>query len=63
MSNPEIRAMIAMRRITQAKEIADLIKAGVIDGTPQRVKEIRENVKEMTKEYEEKFIKADYKVG
>lgn len=58
MSNPEIRAMIARRRIAQAKEIADLIEAGVIDRTPQRVKEIRENVKEMTKEYEEKFIKG-----
>ena len=58
MSNPEIRAMIAMRRITQAKEIADLIEAGVIDEPPQRAKEIRENVKEMTKEYEEKFIRG-----
>lgn len=58
MSNLEIRAMIAMRRITQAKEIADLIEAVVIDEPPQRAKEIRENVKEMTKEYEEKFIKG-----
>lgn len=58
MSNLEIRAMIARRRIAQAKEIADLIEAGVINESPQRVKEIRENVKEMTKEYEEKFIKG-----
>ncbi len=58
MSNLQIRASIARRRIKQAKRIADLIEAGVIDGTPQRVKEIRENVKEMTKEYEEKFIQG-----
>lgn len=58
MSNLEIRAMIARRRIAQAKEIADLIEAGVINESPQRAKEIRENVKEMTKEYEEKFIKG-----
>ncbi len=58
MSDLEIRAMIARRRIAQAKEIADLIEAGVIDEPPQRAKEIRENVKEMTKEYEEKFIKG-----
>ena len=58
MSNLEIRAMIARRRITQAKKIADLIEAGVINEPPQRAKEIRENVKEMTKEYEEKFIRG-----
>ena len=58
MINLQIRASIARRRIKQAKRIADLIEAGVIDGTPPRVKEIRENVKEMTKEYEEKFIQG-----
>lgn len=58
MSNLEIRAMIAMRRITQAKKIADLIESGDIDGTPQRVKEIRENVKKMTKDYQQKFIQG-----
>lgn len=63
MSNLKIRAMIAMRRIKQVKKIADLIEAGVIDGTPERVEEIRNGVKEMIKEYEEKFIKADTKVG
>lgn len=58
MSNLEIRAMIARRRIEQAKRIADLIEAGVIDGPPQRAKEIRNAVKEMTKEYEQKFIQG-----
>lgn len=58
MSNIEIQASIGRRRITQAKKIADLIESGAINGTPQRAKEIRENVKEMTKDYEQKFIQG-----
>lgn len=58
MSNLKIRAMIAMRRIKQVKKIADLIEAGVIDGTPEKVEEMRNGVKEMIKEYEEKFIQG-----
>ena len=58
MSNLQIRASIARRRIKQAKRIADLIESGDIDGTPHRVKEIRENVKKMTKDYQQKFIQG-----
>lgn len=58
MSNLKIRAMIAMRRIKQVKKIADLMESGVIDGTPERVEEMRNGVKEMIKEYEEKFIQG-----
>lgn len=56
MINTKAGQKILLRRIRTAKEIADMIDKGKIRGSHQRAEEIRDAVKDMAKEYEEKFI-------